>query len=54
MDTGSLGVFCSIGDAKGCLQDLEGCECQENCSVSTDYNFSSEYHCSTGSAENQI
>ena len=54
METGDLGVFCSTGDAKSCLQDLSGCLCQDNCSVSSDYNFSSEYHCNEGSAEKQI
>lgn len=54
METGSLGVFCSTGDAKGCLQDLDGCECQQNCSVSSDYNFSSDYHCNEGSANSQM
>lgn len=53
MDSGNLGVFCSIGDAKKCLQDLEGCKCQEDCSVSSEYNFSSQYHCNEGSANQQ-
>lgn len=54
MDTGNLGVFCSIGDAKKCLQDLEGCLCQENCAVSSEFNFSSDYHCKEGSADQQM
>lgn len=54
MDTGNLGVFCSIGDAKKCLQDLEGCLCQENCTVSSEFNFSSDYHCKEGSADQQM
>lgn len=44
MKTGNLGVFCSIGDASKCFLDLEGCNCQE-CGVSSDYGFSSSYHC---------
>ena len=53
MDSGDLGVFCSIGDAKKCLHDLKGCKYQEDCSVSLEYNFSSQYHCNERSANKQ-
>lgn len=53
MDSGDLGVFCSTGDAKGCLKDLEGCLCQEDCSVATEFDLSSQYHCNEGSAKQQ-
>ncbi len=53
MDSNNLGVFCSVGDAKRCIQDLEGCKCQEDCSVSSEFNISSQYHCNEGSADQQ-
>ena len=52
MKTGDLGLFCSIGDVKQCFMDLEGCNCQE-CSISSQYSFDTEYHCKDGSAEMQ-
>jgi hypothetical protein len=47
-----LGVFCSLGDAGSCVQNIETCNCQE-CSISSEFNFSSEKHCEIGSAESQ-
>lgn len=52
MKTGKMGVFCSIGDEITCFENEQGCRCQE-CSVSSDYTFSSSYHCKEGSAEIQ-
>ena len=53
MQTGKLGVFCSVGDEIKCFENEKGCNCQD-CTVSTDYNFSSNYHCKEGTAEMQM
>jgi hypothetical protein len=42
----------SLGDAGSCVQNIETCNCQE-CSISSEFNFSSEKHCEMGSAESQ-
>ncbi|RJS49457.1 MAG: hypothetical protein CIT03_02895 [Methanobacterium sp.] len=52
MEEGTLGVFCSVGDAKNCLQDVVDCNCSE-CSVPSSYGFSSSFHCRDGSADQQ-
>lgn len=36
MQTGKLGVFCSVGDEIRCFENEQGCRCQE-CTVSSDY-----------------
>ena len=52
MKTGKMGVFCSQGDEITCFENMQGCNCQE-CSVSSEFNFGSTYHCKDGSAEMQ-
>lgn len=52
MKSGKIGVFCSQGDEITCFENMQGCNCQE-CSVSSEFNFGSTYHCKDGSAEMQ-
>ncbi len=52
MQTGKMGVFCALGDEIRCFENTMGCKCQE-CSVSSDFNFDTVYHCKDGSPEMQ-
>ncbi|MGB9979942.1 DUF2769 domain-containing protein [Methanobacterium sp.] len=53
MQTGKLGVFCSVGDEVRCFENEQGCNCQD-CTVSSDFDFSTVYHCKDGPADRQM
>ena len=53
MQSGKLGVFCSAGDEIRCFENEQGCNCQD-CTVSSDFDFSTVYHCKEGSADRQM
>jgi hypothetical protein len=52
MQNGKLGVFCAVGDEIRCFKNAQGCKCQE-CTVSSDYDFETAYHCRDGAPEMQ-